>query len=258
VAEPSDYQYVPGSVLEAADRQDRADQWAAKARADLATRWGDAAGAPVSTPTSAQDLKDSQPWPASTPPEAISPGPFAQPAAGGSAPSAKGDFGPSVITSQPMSDAPSPSAATWAPSAAARQVPGWTPPTTAAISGGVPRTVSQTGGAFYGLDDQGVQTVSAAGDIARQAGYGDEGARALQSVLLTEGGLTGARGDYGKSAGPLQFLRDKGMLPAFASFLGKNQDEAAAYAEQNPLEAIRWAVGTNDQPGYLGAGQTLL
>lgn len=81
---------------------------------------------------------------------------------------------------------------------------------------------------------------------------GDQGVKALQSVLVTEGGMNGARGDNGKSAGPLQFY-EGGQLANFAQQHNMTLDQAKAYVEANPLEAVRWAVGTPDAPGYLGS-----
>src|SRR5207244_1631341 len=59
---------------------------------------------------------------------------------------------------------------------------------------------------------RGMQIMSSAADTA--SWLGDQGVKALQSVLMTEGGLAGARGDSGKSAGPLQFY-EGGQLATF-------------------------------------------
>jgi LysM repeat protein len=68
------------------------------------------------------------------------------------------------------------------------------PATTAELSGGA---------AFAGIGDQERSILVGAGQIASDAGYDDDARRALQSILLTEGGLSGAVGDSGRSFGPL-------------------------------------------------------
>lgn len=114
--------------------------------------------------------------------------------------------------------------------------------TTAGLSGG---------GASSGqVEDRGRQILDAAGDAS--SWLGEQGQKALQAVLVTEGGLEGARGDSGKSAGPLQFY-EEGQLANFARQLGLQLDQAKAYAEQNPVQALTWAIGTATNPGYLGA-----
>lgn len=112
------------------------------------------------------------------------------------------------------------------------------PVTTAAMSG--PKQ-----GARSALTPQ--QILEGAALAAKKLGLGPEGARVIQAILRTEGGLDGSRGDGGQSVGPLQFYRDKGQLPNFASALGVTQDAAARIAEQNPMLAITWALS-----GYLG------
>ena len=73
---------------------------------------------------------------------------------------------------------------------------------------------------------------------------------------MTEGGLTGARGDSGASAGPLQFFGAEGgragQLNAFAQALGVTLEQARQYVTEHPLEAIQWAIGVPGNPGYLG------
>jgi murein DD-endopeptidase MepM/ murein hydrolase activator NlpD len=114
-------------------------------------------------------------------------------------------------------------------------------PTTAGISGG---------GDLSGRVGQGGQAIlSGAADAA--SWLGDQGQKALQAILITEGGLGGARGDQGKSAGPLQFY-EGGQLANFARTMGLSLDQAKTYVEQHPVEAVAWAVGTPNNPGYLG------
>lgn len=119
-------------------------------------------------------------------------------------------------------------------------------PTTAEISGGGP--------AAKGLTDRARMIMS---DAANAAGWlGDQGQKALQAVLVTEGGMNNARGDSGSSAGPLQFFGEEGgrsgQLNAFAASKGMSLKEARDYIDNNPTEAVRWAVGSSDRPGYLG------
>jgi murein DD-endopeptidase MepM/ murein hydrolase activator NlpD/GNAT superfamily N-acetyltransferase len=117
-------------------------------------------------------------------------------------------------------------------------------PTTAQLSGGGP-----TGG----LTDRAQQILAGAASAA--SWLGDQGQKAVQAVLQTEGGLNNARGDSGNSAGPLQFYGGPGggQLNNFARYLGLSLDATKDYIEQHPLEAIQWAIGTPDAPGYLGA-----
>ena len=122
-----------------------------------------------------------------------------------------------------------------------------TPQTTAGISGG---------GELSGrINQTGQQIMSGAAGIADW--LGEQGQKALQAVLVTEGGLAGARGDNNKSAGPLQFFGEEGgragQLNAFAKALGVSLEQARQYAIDHPLEAIRWAIGVPSNPGYLGA-----
>jgi hypothetical protein len=85
---------------------------------------------------------------------------------------------------------------------------------------------------------------------ARQR-FGDEGERVVNSILETEGGLSGSVGDTnlpgGGSYGPLQFYKRYGMLPAYAASLGVDEDTAGEYARRNPEHAADWAM-----QGYLG------
>jgi murein DD-endopeptidase MepM/ murein hydrolase activator NlpD len=117
-------------------------------------------------------------------------------------------------------------------------------PTTAGISGG--------GARAGGVGERGQQILAGAADVA--SWLGDQGQKALQAVLITEGGLNNARGDQGHSAGPLQFYGGPkgGQLNNFARAMGLGLEEAKAYVEQHPLEAVQWAIGTPSNPGYLG------
>ncbi|HET6317485.1 MAG TPA: hypothetical protein VFG86_13575, partial [Chloroflexota bacterium] len=127
--------------------------------------------------------------------------------------------------------------------------------TTAALVRPATRTTTELsgGGPAGALDESARSILSGAADIA--AWLGEQGQKALQSILLTEGGLSGARGDQGASAGPLQFygtLGSPGQLNNFARERGISLEAARAYVEHHPLEAIQWAIGTPDAPGYLG------
>lgn len=113
--------------------------------------------------------------------------------------------------------------------------------TTAGLSGG---------GALAGkIGDAGQQILSAASGVA--SWLGDQGQKALQAVLVTEGGLSGARGDNGKSAGPLQFY-EQGQLANFAQQMSMTLEQAKTWVEQHPVDAVQWAIGTAQNPGYLG------
>lgn len=85
------------------------------------------------------------------------------------------------------------------------------------------------------------------GNLARQKGFGDEGAKALQAVLVTEGGLPGAIGDTDRSTigshGPLQFY-EKGQLANFARQHGMGLEQAGAFVRANPDYAVNWALDT--------------
>src|SRR5579859_2137763 len=146
-----------------------------------------------------------------------------------------------------MQQPPAPVAPAPAPTPTAPQSPITPPvaatPTTAGISGG--------GDLSGRVGQAGMAIMSAAGDAA--SWLGDQGAKAVQAVLLTEGGLAGAKGDQGRSRGPLQFLGGGGQLDNFAAQHNLTLAQAGDYVEQHPEAAISWAIGTPDQPGYLGA-----
>lgn len=114
-----------------------------------------------------------------------------------------------------------------------------------------PSTVELTQGARAGnagVDRNAI--LGQIGDVARQLGLGDDGARVAQAIAVTEGGLTGAVGDLDRgrgSFGPFQFFADKGQLPAYAAFMGTDQFTAGEYARHNPLHAAQWAL-----QNYLG------
>ena len=135
------------------------------------------------------------------------------------------------------------------------QTPAMGPATTAALSGGIPQTVSQpqTGNTFAGLSDRGMSLMRQTGDQMRAAGWNDDAVRAAQAVLLTEGGLDNARGDYGQSAGPTQLYFGGGQGNEYARQRGLTTDQAKASIESDPLGAVMWSLGTPQQPGYLGA-----
>ena len=86
------------------------------------------------------------------------------------------------------------------------------------------------------------------GQIAKDSGLGDEGARVAQAIAVTEGGLSGAVGDLdgGGSYGPFQFYW-QGQLANFAAANGVDLKRAGELAISSPDEAARWAL-TN----YLG------
>jgi hypothetical protein len=119
-------------------------------------------------------------------------------------------------------------------------------PTTAELSGG--------GAGTRNLTPRAQQILADSADIA--SWLGPDGQKALQAILVTEGGMNNARGDNAASAGPLQFFGEEGgragQLNVFARDRGLTLAQARTYAEQNPAEAVRWAIGTPDAPGYLG------
>jgi cell wall-associated NlpC family hydrolase len=82
-------------------------------------------------------------------------------------------------------------------------------------------------------------------DYARQR-LGDEGARVVDSVLETEGGLTDSIGDNGQSYGPFQFYAG-GQLANLANARGMNTQQAGQWVLQNPLDAAKWGIDN-----YLG------
>src|SRR6266576_1752515 len=140
-----------------------------------------------------------------------------------------------LFADNPQTPAPSTASGPAGAAAAATQ-------TTAGLSGGGDLS-GQIGQRGQQIMSQGAQAAS---------WLGEQGQKALQSVLVTEGGLNNARGDNGKSAGPLQFY-EGGQLANLASQLGMTLDAAKDWVEQHPSDAVRWAIGTADKPGYLGA-----
>jgi LysM repeat protein len=124
----------------------------------------------------------------------------------------------------------------------------------AQIAGGVPTTAELSGGgpASRRLSERGQQILAGAASAASWLGV--DGQKAVQAVLLTEGGLDNARGDSGNSAGPLQFYGGPGggQLNNFAREKGLSLEAAKRYVEQNPQEAVQWAIGTPENPGYMG------
>lgn len=96
------------------------------------------------------------------------------------------------------------------------------------------------------------QILGAAANAALRAGLGEEGARVVQAILKTEGGLYGDRGDVDAfkkgdfSAGPLQFFTG-GQLGNLARELGLSVQEAGEWVDAHPLEATEWGI-----KGYLG------
>ncbi len=85
------------------------------------------------------------------------------------------------------------------------------------------------------------------GQVARATGLDDEGARILQAVATTEGGLGGAIGDQGQSRGPYQFY-EGGQMPAFRSWLKAQGIQGDPNTLVNDVDlATRFAAST-----YLG------
>jgi len=80
------------------------------------------------------------------------------------------------------------------------------------------------------------------------ASMGEEAGRVAAAIALTEGGLNGARGDNGQSAGVFQFYGGGGQLNNFAAYLNTSLEEAANIATQRPDLAVQYALR-----GYLGA-----
>jgi conjugative element/phage-associated large polyvalent protein len=181
-----------------------------------------------------------QPEPAPTPVAAVTPTPPAQ---------AEDILAQAAAPPEPGAPPVTPAAdrALFAPEATAAQPPAvGVTPTTAELSGGGP--------AMRTLSDRARQILASAADAA--SWLGAEGQKALQAILVTEGGMDNARGDQGLSAGPLQFYSggpgDPGQLDVFARDKGLTLAQARTYVEQNPSEAVQWAIGTADAPGYLG------
>ena len=94
--------------------------------------------------------------------------------------------------------------------------------------------------------DRRTELLDRAAALARAAGLGDESARVLQAILTTEGAFEGQVGDQGNSYGPLQFHR-RGELPNYAKARGVSVDQAGRLAQQDPEDAIEWALSS-----YLG------
>lgn len=86
------------------------------------------------------------------------------------------------------------------------------------------------------------------GQVARASGLDDEGARILQAVATTEGGLEGAIGDQGQSRGPYQFY-EGGQMPAFRAWLREQGIQGDPNVLVHDVDlATRFAAST-----YLGA-----
>lgn len=115
-------------------------------------------------------------------------------------------------------------------------------PTTAEMSGAAAGS-GQVGDLARGLLGVGAQAAS---------WLGEQGQKAIQAILVTEGGMGGAVGDNGQSFGPLQFYTG-GQLANFAQQHGMSMADAGQYVRAHPDQAIQWAIGTPDAPGYLGA-----
>src|SRR5262245_26592741 len=147
---------------------------------------------------------------------------------------------------------------------AAATAPGpesFAPPAAPSVPAGLPtaglsRTTAELSGAapvLGRLSDRGRSILANAASNA--SWLGPEGQKAVQSVLLTEGGLDNARGDQGQSIGPLQFYGgpEGGQLNSLANYLRLSLKDTAAWVEAHPNDAVAWAIGTPDAPGYLGA-----
>jgi hypothetical protein len=194
---------------------------------------------PTPTPQPQPEVQP-QPEPAPTPVAAVTPTPPAQ---------AEDILAQAAAPPEPGAPPVTPAAdrALFLPEATAAQPPAvGVTPTTAELSGGGP--------AMRTLTDRARQILASAADAA--SWLGAEGQKAVQAILVTEGGMDNARGDQGLSAGPLQFYSggpgDPGQLDVFARDKGLTLAQARTYAEQNPSEAVQWAIGTADAPGYLG------
>jgi hypothetical protein len=86
------------------------------------------------------------------------------------------------------------------------------------------------------------EKVRIVGETARAAGLDDEAAKILQTVVLSEGGLTGRKGDQGQSHGVYQF-HERGQLPGFAAWLGVPIEQARELAN-DPVLATKYAAST--------------
>lgn len=118
-------------------------------------------------------------------------------------------------------------------------------------------TTAEISGAAQGSGRIGDRERSIMSGAAETASWlGAEGQKALQAILVTEGGMSGAVGDTDRSKigshGPLQFYGGGGQLNNFAAQHNMSLDAAAAYVKAHPMEAIQWAVGTPEKPGYIG------
>jgi hypothetical protein len=72
---------------------------------------------------------------------------------------------------------------------------------------------------------------------------GDQEAEGAPERALNRGRPAGARGDQGRSAGPLQLLGGGGgQLDSIAQELGVGLEQAKQRVESNPVEAIKWAL----------------
>lgn len=145
-----------------------------------------------------------------------------------------------LFADSPISPHPSIAGTSDAPPAASTQ-------TTAGLSGG--------GDLSGRVGAAGQAILSAAGNAS--SWLGEQGQKALQAVLITEGGLNKARGDSGSSAGPLQFFGEEGgragQLNAYAASRNMTLSQARDEIDRDPMAAVQWAIGTPDKPGYLGA-----
>lgn len=127
------------------------------------------------------------------------------------------------------------------------------------VPSGIPTTVDLAGGAAVqgtAPASQRDYLLSYGAQSALRAGLGEDGARAIQAILVTEGGMTGAIGDRHLnpvgSHGPFQFYGSNvpgqgGQLNTFAAQNGMTLQQAGEYVRANPEAAIDWAIN-----GYLG------
>lgn len=223
---------IPNDVLQTSDMNDMADQWQQDQMSKLADDWANAQqAAPPSPMPAPADAGDRQSQAAGvnavSSPAAEQPGPSPAAPSAVSAPSSAPVTDAATFSGGPQSDAPD-------LSAPATQ-------TTAELSG------AAAGSGRFGDRERGI--MSRAADTA--SWLGPDGQKVLQAVLTTEGGMSGAVGDHGQSFGPLQFYSG-GQLANFASQHGMTQAAAGRYVVEHPDEAIQWAIGTPDKPGYLG------
>lgn len=108
-------------------------------------------------------------------------------------------------------------------------------------------TTAELSGAPAGppLPDAGLRRIYA---DARMAGLDDEGARVAAAIARTEGGMGGALGDNGESAGAFQFYSG-GQLANYAAATGQTIAAAKAQLQQDPHAGNYWALRPG---GYLG------